>query len=618
MAKPEVEHVAYSYIRFSTAEQAEGNSLDRQDSDTNDYAEQHGLTVVDQLRDLGFSASKAEHRKKGSLGVFLEAISPNAPQNKKLIRGTRTTSLLVEAIDRLTREHPAKAMRMCLDIIDAGVRIHTIEDGAIYDLSSTKSGIQNLAGKIDGAALFSARLAGRVRRAKQAAKKRAIEDGEGTGKWCPGWCVFDPETRKYSGIPERVEVVKSIFKMVLEGYGIDRVAKRLNDDNVPTFTIDAQGMGGARRKGARGWRGSYIRKILDNRAVLGEYQPHEWKVDPDGIERRYPVEELPPRLDMFPVIIDAATFERVRLARKQHTGGRKGLGYANLFSGMGRCSCGGRLTLINKGKRRKDAAHPRVSHRASQYLVCDHARRKVRDDAGARLCDYNGSYRYHEVEAAALDRIERIIAGLISDPTTDQAVRDLENRIAVVNEAIRRDEAAAVAMTDRFGETGLALLLDQMQRVAERVESLKAQRRSLEAELAEARGADTREHVDAILALREDALSSDVDTRFNARSRIAAALRAVRVSIFAHRGRIWLNAINKATRQGSAGYVIYGSQWNMADSRQPEPWEDPEDDTEPDLDERVSVSPVGHGTGYSDSLPSCAVPVNGKPEKKDH
>jgi DNA invertase Pin-like site-specific DNA recombinase len=46
---------AYSYIRFSTPEQAKGSSLERQLEASMKYAEAHGLLLDDKLvyRDLG-------------------------------------------------------------------------------------------------------------------------------------------------------------------------------------------------------------------------------------------------------------------------------------------------------------------------------------------------------------------------------------------------------------------------------------------------------------------------------------------------------------------------------------------------------------------------------------
>jgi DNA invertase Pin-like site-specific DNA recombinase len=67
---------AYSYIRFSTPQQAKGDSHTRQTDKAARYAAEHGL-VLDtalNLTDLGVSAYRGKNAKTGSLSVFLKAI----------------------------------------------------------------------------------------------------------------------------------------------------------------------------------------------------------------------------------------------------------------------------------------------------------------------------------------------------------------------------------------------------------------------------------------------------------------------------------------------------------------------------------------------------------------
>ncbi len=61
----------YSYIRFSTPEQAKGHSLQRQLDYTRRFADEHGLYLDDSLtlRDEGLSAYHQAHIKRGALGL---------------------------------------------------------------------------------------------------------------------------------------------------------------------------------------------------------------------------------------------------------------------------------------------------------------------------------------------------------------------------------------------------------------------------------------------------------------------------------------------------------------------------------------------------------------------
>src|SRR3954452_6001777 len=78
-AAPSTSPVAYSYVRFSTAEQAKGDSLRRQAEAAADWCKRHGarLDTSLTLRDLGKSAYLGEHRKnpdRYALAAFLKLV----------------------------------------------------------------------------------------------------------------------------------------------------------------------------------------------------------------------------------------------------------------------------------------------------------------------------------------------------------------------------------------------------------------------------------------------------------------------------------------------------------------------------------------------------------------
>ena len=68
--------IAYSYLRFSSARQEQGDSLRRQEQLAETYAQKHNLQLNTTLtyRDLGVSAFKGAHLEKGALGSFVRAI----------------------------------------------------------------------------------------------------------------------------------------------------------------------------------------------------------------------------------------------------------------------------------------------------------------------------------------------------------------------------------------------------------------------------------------------------------------------------------------------------------------------------------------------------------------
>ncbi|HEV8029566.1 MAG TPA: recombinase family protein, partial [Stellaceae bacterium] len=96
---------AYSYLRFSTPEQEHGDSLRRQASMAEAYADKHGLELdARSYRDLGVSAFRGANAETGMLGEFLDLV-----RSKAIPQGSY---LLVESMDRLSRNKPRKAVKL--------------------------------------------------------------------------------------------------------------------------------------------------------------------------------------------------------------------------------------------------------------------------------------------------------------------------------------------------------------------------------------------------------------------------------------------------------------------------------------------------------------------------
>src|SRR6516162_5245681 len=97
---------AYSYVRFSTPEQAKGDSQRRQTEKAAKYAAENGLELDTELRlnDLGVSAYRNRNAKTGALSVFLDAVKEGhvAPGS----------FLIIENIDRLTRADILEAQEL--------------------------------------------------------------------------------------------------------------------------------------------------------------------------------------------------------------------------------------------------------------------------------------------------------------------------------------------------------------------------------------------------------------------------------------------------------------------------------------------------------------------------
>lgn len=348
--KPKV----FSYSRFSKPEQARGDSLRRQTDLAEKYAKEHDLELDRTLKaDEGLSAYSGANLKKGHLGQFMEKV-----RGGKVPKGS---FLLVESLDRLSREDILEALPLFIEIIKLGVRVVTLCDNQTYDEASIKANPMTLMLSLLTFSRANEESSTKAKRVKAAwSNKRsnlAVKKLTATG---PGWLRLNEEKTSFQVIPERGEIVKKMFDLALKGHGNDAISRLLNSEKVPPW--------GVGKRVASLWHVSYIQKILSNRAVLGEFQPHS---QVDGV--RAPVGEV--IRDYFPALISEEMFNRVQSAKagRRNQGGRKtwnakfGLyQLSNLFTHLAFCGrCGGPLTRLDKGKHKKGGI----------YLACTGATR---------------------------------------------------------------------------------------------------------------------------------------------------------------------------------------------------------------------------------------------------
>src|SRR5579862_8014108 len=116
---------AYSYVRFSTLDQIHGDSLRRQTEAAADWCRRNHITLVDSYRYLGVSAFRGKNVEVGKLAAFLKLVTDG--------RIEKGSYLIVESLDRLSRNDLPKALRLFLDILEAGIVVVTLSDNHVYD-----------------------------------------------------------------------------------------------------------------------------------------------------------------------------------------------------------------------------------------------------------------------------------------------------------------------------------------------------------------------------------------------------------------------------------------------------------------------------------------------------
>jgi DNA invertase Pin-like site-specific DNA recombinase len=300
--------VAYSYIRFSTPAQAEGDSLRRQTQLAEDYCRRRGwkLDAALTLRDLGVSAFRGDNALVGNLGVFLDAVK----------RGTvlAGSALIVESVDRISRQGIDEGYDLCKRILKAGVHIVTLcpeRDFGPEAVKSLSKGALELQLILERAAEESEMKSRRLLATWEEKRKQARENGHILTHRLPGW--VEDRGGKLCLVPERAATLGQICQLAADGYGLHAIVQWLTRAGVPPWN-------------GRGWNRGFLGRLLKDRRALGEYQPYNSERNPTG----------PPIPDYYPAAVTEAQWlaARAGMAQRRHKQGRTRPGRLNLFAGL--------------------------------------------------------------------------------------------------------------------------------------------------------------------------------------------------------------------------------------------------------------------------------------------
>ena len=203
---------AYSYLRFSTSHQMTGDSYRRQSTLAKQYAARHGLELDTGLtfEDLGISAFRGSNARSGALGAFLVAIDDGiVPAG---------STLLVESLDRVSRQDPWDALLIFQQIVNSGVTIITLQDKKIYSREEMRQNPLRILESLFVMIRANEESETRSRRSLAVwANKRAHAAEKPLTPTGPAWLRFNKQIGKFEVIEERAEIVRRIFRMTLAG-----------------------------------------------------------------------------------------------------------------------------------------------------------------------------------------------------------------------------------------------------------------------------------------------------------------------------------------------------------------------------------------------------------------
>jgi DNA invertase Pin-like site-specific DNA recombinase len=296
--------IGYSYTRYSSAEQGAGDSVARQTRLTAAWCKRHDvqLDTTRTFLDRGKSAYHGKHRENGAaLAAFLREVERgDIPAGSVLI---------VENLDRLSRENPWRSLQLLCSLVNAGITVAALSPTeAIFEQESDLTKLFLATVEFGRGHSESKAKADRMS-SLWAEKRRAVREKTRTilTRVTPGW--IEIRNGKMVPIPERVTIIKRMFSLTLKGYGLSLVVRELDREKVPTWG-----------NSQNGWSKRYIHKILSGRAVLGELQPIDGEPVPG----------------YFPAVIDESIWVQAQaaMARRKHKHGPIGEKVAALFSGL--------------------------------------------------------------------------------------------------------------------------------------------------------------------------------------------------------------------------------------------------------------------------------------------
>ena len=383
---------AYSYLRFSSCDQSLGDSHRRQQAMAVTYAAEHRLSLDETLtfRDIGVSAFRSRNARSGALRVFLDAVETGLVEVGSV--------LLVESLDRISRDQILTAQWTFLQIVQSGVDIITLIDGRRYSQRGINDNPLELIISLVAMMRAHEESTTKSRRIKETwVRRRALASVQPMTSQCPGWLQLDKRTKKFKLVPDQAAVIRRIFSDYLAGIGPVGIAKALNAEGCPSLRS---------WRPARCWRSENIRRLLRSPQVIGTLTPST--VVEDAGERRRVLFE--PVREYYPAVVDQGTF----LAVQRELEGRRpetpvyNAVIRNIVAGLARCSLCGSLLHAKSGNTRG------VSRK---YLACE--KQGVWGDCRASFL------RYEDLATAILSRTDEIreVRSVFLGHTTDDASR---------------------------------------------------------------------------------------------------------------------------------------------------------------------------------------------------
>jgi DNA invertase Pin-like site-specific DNA recombinase len=423
------------YGRVSSEKQLSGEGLKRQREGTLAWIAKHPELIIRldaELEDKARSAWKADHiyRDDAALGKLVAMVESGELRPPLLI--------IVEALDRLSRENPWIAHGRLSNMVGRGVFVATVADDRIYHLGSDMSDLIISVVLCCAANKSSEDASYRIRETKLTHVQESMITKALIHANVKGW-LTPPEnisktnrlTRKAPLIERHGETVLQIYQWGLH-HGSAWITKKLIADGVEPFGRTGK------------WSVKSVKKILRSRAVLGHLESKHGIIE--GVYER-----IPGLTDELWLQVQAAQDRRRDAGSAAPFQSKR----VNLLAGIGQCArCQGKIRLTEHGTRSYYACHAHVV-----LGTCDNRCRYRRDLIEIAMLHQFGigwleshprkasvNIKALEANHAKLQQREQRLAGRLKELDTDElynvVITQLRELRGQVTDAATRLQAA--------------------------------------------------------------------------------------------------------------------------------------------------------------------------------
>ena len=318
---------AYSYLRVSSTEQAKDSKdgINRQTRLAEAYCEKEGVELsTETFRDLGVSAFKGHNKDpRSALSAFIQGID--------LGKIPVPCYLIIENLDRLSRQDVISALNLLQDICARGVTIITLSDGRKYTADSIKRDLNDILIVVLSFALAyeeSLKKQNRLKEAWSSAREKA-EKGIKVKTSYPSW--LNLKDNEFTVIEDRANQIRLMFDWFInKGWGYKSISNYLNKRGEKTVN-------------GLVWYPQIVKNLLKNPAVIGEFHPAT-RIDGKRVKTGTVIKNY------FPAIVSEEDFYTVKNRLSIHPSrvGKPQQGASNLFEGLLKCGyCGGSMGLFH-------------------------------------------------------------------------------------------------------------------------------------------------------------------------------------------------------------------------------------------------------------------------------